>query len=161
MTTLRAIARPSPEDTRPAELTQLAQRFRGESPFEMLGVPENAEEHEVQAAYEKLSARTHPDRFSQSSQAMKALASEVFAMVANAYETLFDPRRRQAHLLGQRKADRDAAERAAAERALEAEIEFRDGDAALRVRDYAAALRCFGTALELYPDEGDHHAHYG
>jgi tetratricopeptide (TPR) repeat protein len=31
----------------------------------------------------------------------------------------------------------------------------------MRAKDYAAALRCFGRALELYPEEGDYHAHYG
>jgi tetratricopeptide (TPR) repeat protein len=32
---------------------------------------------------------------------------------------------------------------------------------ALKARDYEGALRWFGKALQLYPDEGDHHAHYG
>ena len=161
VSTLREIVRPSAEDTKPAELTLLAQRFRSESPFQILGVPENADEQQIQAAYGKLCEQTHPDRVSQSSEAVKALASEVFAMVANAYETLIDPRRRQAYLLGQRKADRDAAERAVGRRALDAEIQFQEGDAALRARDYTTALRCFGRALELYPEEGEYHAHYG
>jgi CheY-like chemotaxis protein/tetratricopeptide (TPR) repeat protein len=161
VTTLREIVRPSQEDAKPAALTLLAQRFRGESPFQILGVPENADEQEIQSAYGKLCELTHPDRVSQSSEAVKALASEVFAMVANAYETLIDPRRRQAYLLGQRKADRDAAERAIGRRALDAEIQFQQGDAALRARDYPTALRCFGRALEYYPEEGDYHAHYG
>ncbi len=161
VTTLREIVRPSQEDTKPAELTALAQRFRGESPFQILGVPENAAEHEIQAAYGKLCELTHPDRVSHSSEAVKALASEVFAVVANAYETLVDPRRRQAYLLGQRKADRDAAERAIGRRALDAEIQFQEGDAAMRAKDFATALRCFGRALELYPEEGEYHAHYG
>src|SRR5262245_60355679 len=124
VTTLCETVRPSPEDSKPAELTLLAQRFRSETPFQILGVPENANEQQIQAAYGKLCEQTHPDRVSQSSEAVKTLASEVFAMVANAYETLIDPRRRQAYLLGQRKADRDAAERAIGRRALAAEIQF-------------------------------------
>jgi CheY-like chemotaxis protein/Flp pilus assembly protein TadD len=161
LTTLREVMRPPQEDTRSAELTQLAQRFRSESPFQILGVPENADEQQIQAAYGKLCELTHPDRVSQSSEALKALASEVFAMVAGAYETLIDPRRKQSYLLGQRKADREAAERAIGRRALDAEIQFQEGDAAMRARDYHAALRCFGRALELYPEEGEYHAHYG
>jgi tetratricopeptide (TPR) repeat protein len=31
----------------------------------------------------------------------------------------------------------------------------------MRQRDYGAALRHFGKALELYPEEGEYHAHYG
>ncbi len=161
VTTLREVVRAPQEDAKPAELTLLAQRFRSETPFQILGVAENADEQAIQAAYGKLCELTHPDRVSHSSEAVKALASEVFAMVANAYDTLIDPRRRQAFLLGQRKADRDAAERAIGRRALDAEIQFQEGDAAMRARDYASALRCFGRALELYPEEGEYHAHYG
>ena len=150
VTTLREIVRPPQEDSKPAELTLLAQRFRGGSPFQILGVAENADEQAIQAAYGKLCELTHPDRVSQSSEAVKALASEVFAMVANAYETLIDPRRRQAYLLGQRKADRDAAERAVGRRALDAEIQFQEGDAAMRAKRLchrAALLRARARAL--------------
>jgi DnaJ-domain-containing protein 1 len=161
VTALREIVRPPQPDAKPAELTLLAQQFRGQTPFQILGVAENADAQEIQAAYGKLCERTHPDRVSHSGEAVKALASAVFAMVANAYETLTDPRRRQEYLLGQRKADREAAERAAGRRALDAEIQFQEGDAALRARDYPTALRCFGRALEIYPEEGEYHAHYG
>ena len=161
VTTLREIVRRSPEDSRPAELTMLAQRFRSETPFQILGVPDNADEQQIQAAYGKLCEQTHPDRVSQSSEAVKALASEVFAMVANAYETLIDPAAPSG--LPARPAQGRARRRRARgrTRALDAEIQFQEGDAALRARDYATALRCFGRALELYPDEGEYHAHYG
>jgi tetratricopeptide (TPR) repeat protein len=161
LTTLREIVRPPQDDANPAELTQMAQRFRGQSPFQILGVAENAGEQEIQDAYARLCERAHPDRVSHSGEAVKTLAAEVFAMVANAYETLTDPRRRQEYVLGQRKADREAAERAVGRRALDAEIQFQQGDAAMRARDYSPALRCFGRALELYPEEGEYHAHYG
>jgi len=158
---LREVVRRAPEDAKSAELSALAQRFRGQSPFQILDVPETADEQQIQAAYGRLCERTHPDRVSHSNEAVKVLAAEVFAMVANAYESLVDPRRRQQVLLGQRKADREAAEREVGKRALDAEMQFQQGDAALRARDYDAALRCFGRALELYPDEGEYHAHYG
>jgi CheY-like chemotaxis protein len=161
VTALREIVRPPHANSKPAELTRLAQQFRDQSPFQILGVSEDAAEQEIQDAYGKLCERTHPDRVSHSGEAVKALAGEVFAMVASAYETLTDPRRRQEYLLGQRKADREAAERAEGRRALDAEIQFQEGDAALRARDYPTALRCFGRALEYYPEEGDYHAHYG
>jgi CheY-like chemotaxis protein/DnaJ-domain-containing protein 1 len=159
---LREVVRQQPsEDTKSVELATLAQRFRGQNPFQILDVPESADEQQVQAAYGRLCESTHPDRVSHASDAVKVLAAEVFALVANAYETLVDPRRRQGYLLGLKKADREAAEREVGKRALEAEMQFQQGDAALRARDYSAALRCFGRALELYPDEGEYHAHYG
>ena len=46
-------------------------------------------------------------------------------------------------------------------RALQAEQHFQQGEAALRQRVYEEALRWFGRALELYPEEGEYHAHYG
>jgi CheY-like chemotaxis protein/DnaJ-domain-containing protein 1 len=161
VTTLREIVRPPQDDANPAELTQMAQRFRGQSPFQILGVAEDAGDQEIQDAYAKLCERAHPDRVSHSGEAVKTLAAEVFAMVANAYETLTDPRRRQEYVLGQRKADREAAEKAVGRRALDAEIQFQQGDAAMRARDYSTALRSFGRALEIYPEEGEYHAHYG
>ncbi len=162
MAPLREVVRQQPtEDSKSAELAALAQRFRGKNPFQILDVPETADEQQVEAAYGRLCERTHPDRVSHSNQAVKVLAAEVFALVAKAYETLIDPRRRQGYLLDMKKADRDAAEREVGKRALEAEMQFQQGDAALRARDYGVALRCFGRALELYPDEGEYHAHYG
>jgi tetratricopeptide (TPR) repeat protein len=158
---LREIVRPQPDDGRSAELTQLAQRFRGQSPFQILEVSETADEQEIQTAYAKLCEKTHPDRVSNASEAVRVLAGEVFALVESAYATLMDPRRRQQFLLGQKKAEREAAELAVGRRALDAEMQFQQGDAALRARDYEGALRCFGRALELYPDEGEYHAHYG
>jgi CheY-like chemotaxis protein/DnaJ-domain-containing protein 1 len=160
-TPLREIVRPPPDTGNAAELMELARRFRDQGPFQILGVGESADEQEVQAAYAKLCEKTHPDRASNASEAVRTLAGEVFALVESAYATLMDARRRQEYLLGQKKAEREAAEREVGKRALDAETNFQQGDAALRARDYESALRCFGRALELYPDEGEYHAHYG
>ena len=151
----------SPGDPRLAQLEDLASQLRAGSHFEVLGIEPTAPESEVRSAYERLSARTHPDRFSGASQAGRDLAAEVFEMLRTAYETLADPRRRQEYILQQRRAEREADKRGQAELALQAETEFREGEGALRSRDYESALAHFGRALELYPEEGDHHAHYG
>lgn len=161
VTPLREVVRQPAGDVKSAELAMLAERFKGQNPFQILDVPETADEEQIQAAYAKLCERTHPDRMSHANEAVKVLAAEVFAMVSSAYETLMDPRRRQGTVLELRKSERDAAEREVGKRALEAEMQFQQGDAALRARDYSTALRCFGRALELYPDEGEYHAHYG
>ncbi len=144
-----------------AELAALADKLHAGSFFELLGVPENAGPDVIRSAYENLSAQVHPDRFSGESRTLKELAEQVFLRVTEAYEALSDPRRRQEHLLDRKRVEREASRHKQAERALEAETAFRDGEAALRLRDYEGALRWFGKALELYPDEGDHHAHYG
>ncbi|HZO08460.1 MAG TPA: DnaJ domain-containing protein, partial [Myxococcota bacterium] len=150
-----AVANESPE------LASLAEKLRAGSYFELLGVPENAGADAVREAYEDLSARVHPDRFLGASQTVRDLAEQVFRKVTEAHQTLADPRKRQEHALDRKRAEREVSRQKQAEKALEAATAFRDGEAALRARDYEGALRWFGKALELYPDEGDHHAHYG
>ncbi len=144
-----------------AELARMAQRFAGRSYFEILEVSEGASDSEIREAYERLAAQAHPDRLNASSEAVRRLAAEVFGHVETAYETLSDPRRRGEYVLGIKRADREAARRADAERALEAEQEFQRGEASLRERAYENALVAFGRALQLYPEEGEYHAHYG
>lgn len=149
------------QDPRLVELAELASQLRAKSHFEVLGIEPTAPESEVRTAYERLSARTHPDRYSGAGQAGRDLAREVFELLRLAHDTLIDPRRRQEYSLGRRREQREADKRGQAELALQAETEFRRGEGALRSRDYESALAHFGRSLELYPDEGDHHAHYG
>ena len=157
----RADARAASSGVDHPELSSLAAKLHAGSYFELLGVPDGATADTVRDAYEKLSARVHPDRFAGAGQAVRDLAEQIFRKVTEAHQTLLDPRRRQEHLLDRRRAEREVSRQKQAERALEAATAFRDGEAALRARDYEGALRWFGKALELYPDEGDHHAHYG
>jgi tetratricopeptide (TPR) repeat protein len=152
---------PNPDDRQLAELTELAARLRAGSHFEVLGVDKDTAAAGIRQAYERMSARTHPDRFRGSGRAVRDLAGEVYAMVSEAYATLSDPRRLQEYLLEQQRVRRDKSQRQSGEKALEAATEFKRGDEALRVRDYESALLHFGRALQLYPEEGDHHAHYG
>ena len=149
------------DDPRHAELIALADQLRAKDAYEVLGVAREAGASEVQAAYESLAARAHPDRFRDGSQGLRELAEEVFGRVRAAFETLSDPRVRQLQALASKKFERQEQEQKRTERAFNAEVERRKGEAALAARSYEAALAHFGKALELYPDEGDHHAYYG
>lgn len=142
-------------------LATMAGQLRARTYFEILGVDGTDPPDRVREAYERISGDSHPDRFAGSHRAVRDLALEVFETVTAAYETLADPRRRQQYLLDQNRAEREARRKEQSELALEAETEFRKGEVALNTRCYEDALRHFGRALELYPDEGDHHAHYG
>lgn len=154
--------RHSPNEERVrAELTELAARSAEPSPFAVLGVDEKASDEEIRAAYEQLLERVHPDRVGALPHAMRELAERVFARVEAAWEMLRDPRRRQEQVLVRRRVGREAAERDEGRRAVEAEMLFQKGEAALRARSYDAALRCFQQAIELFPDEGEYHAHVG
>jgi CheY-like chemotaxis protein/DnaJ-domain-containing protein 1 len=149
------------DDPRHAELMALADQLRAQNSYEVLGVARGASESEVQEAYERLAARAHPDRFQDGSQALRALAEDVFGRVRAAYDDLNDPRARQIQAIESKKLERAEQQRQRSERAFQAEVECRKGESALAVRSYETALGHFGKALELYPDEGDHHAYYG
>jgi CheY-like chemotaxis protein/tetratricopeptide (TPR) repeat protein len=149
------------DDERHLQLVKLAEQLRGKSYFEMLGIGEGDSGDVLRQAYERSAVHTHPDRFSNASQAVRDLAQELYDLVTTAYDTLADPRSRKKYLLDQKKRHREDAKRKKGEQSLEAETEFLKGEAALKARDYEAALAHFGRALQLYPDEGNHHAHYG
>jgi CheY-like chemotaxis protein/tetratricopeptide (TPR) repeat protein len=154
------VAGPTESELR-ARFAALADRFRGQNHFEVLGVGESAEPFEVHAAFERLAEGAHPDRLVSASQAVRALAAEVFATLQRAHDTLMSPMQRQAYLLELRRQERENAERQEGRNALDAELQFQRGEAALRSRQFQQALLAFGKALELYPDEGEYHAHYG
>lgn len=144
-----------------ARLTGLADRMRDQSYFEVLGVDESASEEALRAAFQKRAAHFHPDQYRRSGDAVAHLAGEVFAQLTLAYQTLTDPRRRSEYVLNQRKDQRDAERLRTSERALEAEVQFQEGQRLLAQRAYERALEVFGRALQLYPDAGEYHAHYG
>ena len=149
------------DDKRHLELVKLAEQLRGKNYFELLGVTEDDRDGVLRHAYERLAVHTHPDRYSNASQAVRDLAEDLYGLVKTAHDTLVDPRARTQYLLDEKKRHREAAKRQKGERALEAETEFLKGEAALKSRNYETALAHFGRALQLYPDEGNHHAHYG
>ena len=149
------------DDPRELELATLTEQLRTRDHFEILGVEPGVDRETLREAYASVSQRTHPDRYHGASRTVQDLAAEVHALVTTAYETLADPRARQQYLLDRKKKQREDDQRRQGERALEAETESRQGEAALKARDYESALAHFGRALQLYPDDGDHHAHYG
>jgi len=144
-----------------AEFVGLLERFRDRNHFEILGVGEEAGEDEIAYAYSRLVELAHPDRVVHATDTSKRLAAQVYARVERAYEVLRDTRERQMYLLELKREAREDAENETAQRALEAESQFQRGEAALRQRNGDRALLCFGKALELYPEEGEYHAHYG
>lgn len=149
------------EEALRAELTSMAERLRGRSYFDVLGVGERASDEDVRSAYVLLAKRTHPDRFSGASEPVKRLAEEIFGLVSKAYEQLADGKRRLEYVMSQRSGARDAAELDEGQRALQAELQFQQGEAKLRARHYRAAAECFAKAVELYPEEGEYHANLG
>ena len=143
------------------ELEAMAEQLRAKTHFEVLGVEPGSDDDALHAAYAHLSSRLHPDRYVSESQAVRQLAGELHQLVEHAHATLSDPRERQKYAHGQRKEGGASPQQSQGEKALQAELEFRKGEAALRIHDYPGAKVHFGKAVELYPEEGDYYAHYG
>jgi CheY-like chemotaxis protein/tetratricopeptide (TPR) repeat protein len=158
---VRTVTTPEQSESECASLTAMVERFSAQTYFEILGITPSAPASEVEKAYVTLAEDTHPDRYSGSSEAVRKVAEEVFAHITRAYETLGDPRRRGEYVLDQRREQREAAKEEAGRRALEAANQFQRGEALLKSRAYEDALVHFGQALELDPQEGDYHTHYG
>jgi len=143
------------------ELAAAAERMRRLNEFEILGVAATATTSEIEAAFEKVATRYHPDRFREHSAAVRSLGEGVFASIEAARARLCDPKSRVEVQFEVKQGQRRQEEERDAERLLEAELEFQRGEELLRARSYAAALRRFGAALERAPGEGEYHAHYG
>lgn len=65
---------------------------RTPNPYKILGVPENADDEKIKAAFKKRSKKYHPDRNKSDPK-----AKEKFEKVVNAYELLKDPERRRVY----------------------------------------------------------------
>jgi DnaJ-domain-containing protein 1 len=149
------------EERMRGELTEIAERLRGRDYFGVLGVQKNATDENIREAYFALAKRTHPDRFSAASDAVKRLAEEVFAVISQANEVLGHRDRRNEYLRQQQNKERDRADIEEGERALKAELAFQKGIALLRKKSHGEAADLFEEAVKLYPDEGEYHAYLG
>jgi tetratricopeptide (TPR) repeat protein len=143
------------------ELAATAERLRGRDYFAVLGVGKHATDDQIREAYFGLAKRTHPDRFSSASEAVRRVAEEVFAVISQAYETLGHRDRRNEYLRAQRDKERDRADVEEGERALKAELAFQKGITLLRKKSHAQAAELFEEAVEQYPGEGEYHAYLG
>ncbi len=144
------------------ELAVMAERMRGgRNFFEVLGVSNNCQDDEVRDVYVDLAKRTHPDRFSGYSDAVKRLAEEIFGLVSQAHEHLADRKSREAYRMELAKGERDAEALEESRRAVEAERHFQQGEVALRNKLNQQAHEEFLQAVELYPEEGEYLAYLG
>ena len=151
-----------PDDDRQlrSDLAAMAERLRGKSYFEMLGVDEDATAPQIESAYERLAKQAHPDRYNNASKAVRQLAEEVFQLLSRARDALSDPKRRKEYERERKKGEKTAAAQAKNQRAIQAEVEFQHGESLLRQRDYERALAHFARAREASPRDGEYLAHY-
>ena len=65
--------------------------------YSILGVSNNATEDEIKKAFRKLSVKWHPDKWVNATDDEKKTAEDKFKSIAEAYNTLSDPQKRQAY----------------------------------------------------------------
>jgi curved DNA-binding protein CbpA len=156
------------EQIRAIVAERLAVLDKGADHFRLLDVPQDAAPDVIRAKYFSLARHLHPDRLEAAGvDDEKKDAQRLFARMNEAFATLTDPVKRQAYTQVVRAGGevavkaREAATEAAVRRALEAEERFSLGEMALRRQQLEQAVREFERALELNPDESDHHAMLG
>ena len=140
----------------------------GADHFAMLGLTPDAPLDDVRAAYFELARYLHPDRLAAAGVVDERRdAHRVFARINEAFGVLSDPDRRAAYQqqlttggaagAAAQTAQTDAQVRAA----LGGEEAYRKGEMALRRMDFMEAINQFRAAVELGPQEADHHAMLG
>ncbi len=156
-----APARAGSDSPKLRELRALSREYAAKNYLEILGVSENSSPKEVKQGFVELAKRFHPDRFRTDPDDVRATASQLFALISSAQDTLLDPTRRREYLAEIRGGPTRKETQTEAKRILEAEQMFQRGEQLVRSRDYTGAVRVLVKALELSPDEGEIHALYG
>ena len=133
--------------------------------FTLLGVTRTMSPDAIRKEYFRLAKLLHPDRVvAVGITDSKRSAQRVFAQINAAFAVLSNKATRAEYLsvLKQGGAAAIQSKQAAAEklamRLLEAEEHFNYGEMALRRNQHDIALQAFRKAVELNPDEADHHS---
>ena len=151
--------------------------------YEVLGVSGPMSAQSLKDVYYELARHYHPDRFRKSGPALLRQIESAFARITQAYDTLRDDRLRAAYdakLQARRKAEQvaqstakattpaprtervaDGATEPAMPAAERAELQFKEGLAALELGERKAALGLFASAVSAVPKEPRYRARYG
>jgi curved DNA-binding protein CbpA len=132
----------------------------GANHYALLDVDRQAEANAIRKSYFALAKKLHPDRLRDVPD-LAAAGQRLFARLNEAYGTLSDKQKRAAYdsslatgAGGGGSADAEAKMMAI----FRAEEHFRLGELALRRQAFAQASTEFDKAVELNPDEAEHHA---
>lgn len=150
--------------------------------YDVLGVNTDVPAQDLKTVYYQLARRYHPDRFRKSEPSLVARMESAFARITQAYDTLRDDSLRSSYnskLAARRKAEQlagtapkaatPAAPEADVERVAElvesaaerAEVQFKEGFAALELGQPRVAIGLFASAASAVPNEPRYRAFYG
>jgi len=161
----------------------LARVKNSQTHYDVLDVGREVSASELKTVYYQLARRYHPDRFRKADAALVSHLESAFARITQAYDTLRDDRLRSSYnvKLEARKKAEQLAESASKSDALatqpepvaetvaepaipaaeRAEIQFKEGLAALELGQRKVALGLFGSAARAAPKEPRYRAFYG
>jgi hypothetical protein len=142
-------------DTLRSALLELFHKLDHSSHFEILGVPENASNAEVNAAFMRAVRQYHPDRLAAAGlRDLTPQAERVMARMGEASAVLRDPKLRSEY-----QAQRAGKGGQPALSILEAEKSFQKGEAYLKKGDYTRAMEGFAEAVKINPAEAQYRAY--
>jgi tetratricopeptide (TPR) repeat protein len=173
-----------PKETDPEDVENFLARIKNsQTHYEVLDVGRDVSASGLKAVYYQLARRYHPDRFRKADPELVSRLESAFARITQAYDTLRDDRLRSnynAKIEARKKAEeiadsvpKPAAPAAQPEAAAEtvaqpvmpaaerAEIQFKEGLAALELGQRKVALGLFGSAATAAPKEPRYRAFYG
>ena len=174
---------PTPEDVRKDVEAFLERVKTAQTYYDVLGVSGEVSAQNLKNLYYRLARRYHPDRFRKTEPALVTRIESAFARLTQAYDTLRDDRLRSAYdskLQARRKAEQlaasapkattpapqsepvaEGAAEAAMSAAERAEMQFKEGFAALELGQRKVALGLFASAASAIPKEPRYRAFYG
>ncbi len=140
---------------RRAELERLSAELDGLDHFTLLGVTRETPPAQVQAQFMQLAKQYHPDRLPPGLDALRPVATRVFARMTQAQQILSNPEQRSVYERGLAgPAQDDEADQV--KRILRAASAFQKAEVLLKKRMLAAAELEAERALEDDPDQADH-----
>jgi TolA-binding protein len=149
----RQTARTSANDAKAAalrdEVAGLLAGLAEMTHYQALGLEPDASGAEIKKAYFKAAKKFHPDVLARLHlDDIHEETEQVFARIAEAFETLSDRHKREAYDRGDVEATQiDTA------RLAQAETSFRKGEILLKMGNFRGALEYLEPAVELWPDE--------
>jgi len=146
---------PSPEaEALKKELVALHERLDEADHYEILGVQRDASDADVKKAYFSAAKRFHPDTAKRLGLSeLRREANELFARIAQAYQVLSSPQKRQEY---DARATGGGAAGVDGNRVVRAEALYRKGEVLLKVGNFAGALDFLRPCVDLWPEEADY-----
>ena len=173
-----------PREIDPEDVENFLARVKNsQTHYDVLDVGREVSASELKTVYYQLARRYHPDRFRKSYPSLVSSLESAFARITQAYDTLREDRLRSSYnakIEARKKAEQlaDAAPKPVAPptqsepvaesvaepimpAAERAEIQFKEGLAALELGQRKVALGLFGSAASAAPKEPRYRAFYG